>query len=49
LDERNVPLRLALVAAGFRASEAGEVTLFRRALDTPPELPDWVHAQLETQ
>jgi methoxymalonate biosynthesis protein len=42
LDDRNVPLRLALVAAGFRASAAAGVTLFRRRLDTVPELPEWV-------
>lgn len=44
LDERNVPLRLALVAAGFRAEAAGPDdtgrTVFARALDgPPPELP----------
>ena len=43
LDERNVPLRLALVAAGFRAAESDGVTRFRRALGGAlPELPEWV-------
>jgi methoxymalonate biosynthesis protein len=46
LDERNVPLRLALVAAGFRAEDGGPDeagrTWFRRPLTGPlPELPDW--------
>jgi FkbH-like protein len=46
LDERNVPLRLALAAAGFRAADAGPSTAgrtwFRRPLTGPlPELPDW--------
>ena len=47
LDERNVPLRLALVAAGFRADPAGQdaegLTVFTRPLDAPlPALADWV-------
>jgi FkbH-like protein len=46
LDERNVPLRLALVAAGFRAADAGPdaagLTWFRRPRAAPPpELPEW--------
>ncbi|MEN3357622.1 MAG: hypothetical protein V7637_1604 [Mycobacteriales bacterium] len=47
LDDRNVPLRLALVAAGFRA-EPSDVdregrTWFRRGLGgQPPALPEWV-------
>jgi methoxymalonate biosynthesis protein len=49
VTERNVPMRLALAAAGLRA-EPGAVTadgraLFARSLDGPlPELPDWVAA-----
>jgi len=47
LDERNVPLRLALVAAGFRADPAGPDdtgrTVFDRPLDgTLPALAGWV-------
>jgi methoxymalonate biosynthesis protein len=49
---RNVPLRLALAAAGFRAPEkpegpsAGDVARYSRALSLPtlPELPGWVTA-----
>jgi methoxymalonate biosynthesis protein len=51
LNDRNVPLRLALAAAGFRA-EAGQATaeaggpgraVFRLELSGPwPQLPDWV-------
>lgn len=49
LTERNVPMRLALAAAGMRA-EPGAVAadgraVFARSLDgDPPELPDWVSA-----
>jgi len=54
LNARNVPLRLALAAAGFRAAETASVegadpaagrqqVLFRRSLDEPPpELPGWL-------
>jgi FkbH-like protein len=45
LDERNVPLRLALVAAGFRAETGPDPsgrTWFRRPLTGPlPDLPAW--------
>jgi FkbH-like protein len=45
ITERNVPLRLALAAAGFRAGaapEPGGPVLYYRALREPlPELPDW--------
>jgi methoxymalonate biosynthesis protein len=46
---RNVPLRLALAASGFRAAEGGTpdqpVAVFSRALDGPlPELPAWASA-----
>jgi methoxymalonate biosynthesis protein len=46
LDERNVPLRLALVAAGFRADrsepDGDGRTHFARPLSGPlPELPGW--------
>jgi FkbH-like protein len=44
VTERNVPLRLALTAAGFRAEEPGEpgAAVFARGLDGPlPALPDW--------
>jgi FkbH-like protein len=45
ITERNVPLRLSLTAAGFRAGAAPEPdgpVLYRRALVEPlPELPDW--------
>jgi FkbH-like protein len=50
LTERNVPLRLALAGAGFRASQPGDPgerpgTLFRRDTGTPlPVLPAWVRA-----
>ena len=49
LNDRNVPLRLALTSTGFRA-EAGppagdERAVFRCELSAPlPELPGWVHA-----
>jgi hypothetical protein len=40
---RNVPLRLALAAAGFRAPQAGAA--YERDLGTPPPgLPHWVTA-----
>lgn len=48
VNERNVPLRIALVAAGFRADghagpDAVTLPVFRRALDGPlPEPPDWI-------
>jgi FkbH-like protein len=46
---RNVPLRLALASAGFRAAEPGSpgtpAARFARALSGPlPTLPDWVTA-----
>ena len=48
LNERNVPLRLALTGAGFRAGpDAGDGpgALFRRSTGAPlPELPAWVRA-----
>jgi FkbH-like protein len=49
VTERNVPLRLALTAAGFRAEEPGEpggpgAAVFARGLDGPlPALPGWAH------
>jgi methoxymalonate biosynthesis protein len=46
VTDRNVPLRLALTAAGFRAGQGarpGEPALFRRDLSGPlPVLPGWV-------
>lgn len=49
LSERNVPLRLALAAAGFRASEISgdeQSATFARALGgrPDPELPGWLSA-----
>lgn len=48
LNDRNVPLRLALTGAGFRADgppPAGEPALFRRDVGGPPPgLPSWVTA-----
>ena len=48
LTERNVPLRLALTGAGFRAGPEpadGPGALFRRGTGAPlPELPAWVRA-----
>jgi FkbH-like protein len=46
LNERNVPLRLALAAAGFRASQpAGDTPVFVLHLAVPPPgLPGWVSA-----
>jgi methoxymalonate biosynthesis protein len=45
VTERNVPLRLALTAAGFRAggpAESGAAAVFARTLGGPlPALPDW--------
>ena len=49
ITDRNVPLRLALAAAGFRApasaaapADPGQPVLFTRRLDGPlPVLPDW--------
>jgi hypothetical protein len=45
VTDRNLPLRLALAAAGFRAGAAprpGEPALFARPLDGElPGLPDW--------
>lgn len=45
---RNVPLRIALTGAGFRAESGarpdGGAAVYRRRLDdTLPALPDWVH------
>jgi len=49
ISPRNVPLRLALTGAGFRAAEANpaggaaRTAVYRRRVDEPlPELPDWV-------
>ncbi len=44
VTERNVPLRLALAAAGFRAADpAAQPAVFVRQLTgAPPALPDWV-------
>jgi methoxymalonate biosynthesis protein len=47
ITSRNVPLRLALAASGFRAAEGGPpgqpMALFARSLPGPlPELPDYV-------
>jgi FkbH-like protein len=52
LDERNVPLRLALVAAGFRADpptpDADDRTWFARPLSGPlPEPPEWATVRAE--
>jgi methoxymalonate biosynthesis protein len=48
VTDRNVPLRLALTAAGFRAAappQPGEPALFSRDLSAPlPLLPDWAQA-----
>lgn len=49
VSPRNVPLRLALAAAGFRAADGGTpgqpVARFEEALSGPlPPLPDWVTA-----
>jgi methoxymalonate biosynthesis protein len=50
INDRNVPLRIALTGAGFRAdgpARAGTVRTadYARPLDRPlPELPDWVTA-----
>jgi methoxymalonate biosynthesis protein len=47
VSDRNVPLRLALAGAGFRAGQAaaegGVIALFSKRLSGPaPALPDWV-------
>ena len=48
LTARNVPLRIALAGAGFRAGDgpappAGTAVVYRRPLDRAlPELPEWV-------
>jgi FkbH-like protein len=45
INPRNVPLRIALVAAGFRVGHcepADQPALYVRSLDQVPELPDWV-------
>jgi methoxymalonate biosynthesis protein len=52
LTERNVPLRLALASAGFRAvpgaGEPGTPVTFRRDLTGPlPEVPAWLSAPAE--
>ncbi|HVQ89803.1 MAG TPA: hypothetical protein VMU51_02095 [Mycobacteriales bacterium] len=52
LDERNVPLRLALIAAGFRADpsdvdDAGRTWFGRGLLIRTPPLPDWVTVEAE--
>jgi methoxymalonate biosynthesis protein len=49
VTDRNVPLRLALAAAGFRAAgpaEDGQPAVFARRLDGElPALPDWATAE----
>ena len=52
LADRNMPLRLALAGAGFRASQASAApaaaAVFRKQLTgPPPELPGWVTAPEE--
>jgi methoxymalonate biosynthesis protein len=48
LTSRNVPLRIALTSAGFRAGDgpappAGSTVIYRHELELPlPVLPDWV-------
>ena len=49
ISPRNVPLRIALAGAGFRAAEqnraggTARTAVYRRRLDEPlPDLPDWV-------
>ena len=49
ISPRNVPLRIALAGAGFRAEEQNRAdgttrtAVYRRRLDEPlPDLPDWV-------
>ena len=45
INPRNVPLRIALTGAAFRAGEADSagVARYARPLDSPlPDLPDWV-------
>jgi methoxymalonate biosynthesis protein len=53
LTERNVPLRLALTGAGFRAGPAGgpeDGAVFRRDTGAPlPALPAWVRAPGEPE
>lgn len=50
VNPRNVPLRIALVAAGFRVDQAQAAgtgdrpALYVRGLDEVPELPGWVSA-----
>ncbi|HEX9065126.1 MAG TPA: hypothetical protein VF843_08455 [Streptosporangiaceae bacterium] len=50
LTPRNVPLRIAITGAGFRAdagpaAEPGSVVRYRRGLDDPlPDVPGWVTA-----
>jgi methoxymalonate biosynthesis protein len=51
LADRNMPLRLALAGAGFRAraSGAGEAAVFSKQLaGPPPELPGWVSTPEES-
>jgi methoxymalonate biosynthesis protein len=46
LTDRNVPLRLALASAGFRADGPESPSVFRRDLTGPlPGVPDWVKAR----
>jgi FkbH-like protein len=51
INARNVPLRIALTTAGFRADSdpavtPGRAVSYRRSLDGPvPELPDWASDQ----
>jgi methoxymalonate biosynthesis protein len=46
VNDRNVPLRIALTGAGFRAGRTdGGAAEYVRRLDQPlPDVPDWVHA-----
>ncbi|MGH8879693.1 MAG: HAD-IIIC family phosphatase, partial [Stackebrandtia sp.] len=50
VNERNLPLRLALVAAGFRAGPGrGEEAVFERAVsEADGELPAWVKVETGT-
>jgi methoxymalonate biosynthesis protein len=43
VNDRNVPLRLAMVSAGFRADN-GPVPIFARSLTGPqPAPPEWIN------
>ncbi len=47
VNDRNVPLRIALTGAGFRAGRTdGRTAVYVRRLDQPlPDVPDWVHGE----